>query len=113
MLSANMSFNQHLLLPRGVRDPTYRMIQYLVPYNPTHLETLLTRDRVHNHVPMDADKVLAVQDRVLVLARSINDLDGEVVVFMADDFGEGVFDGGVVGVDEVAVDELDCEGGFA
>ena len=89
------------------------MIQYLIPDNPTHLETLLARDGIHNHIPMYPDEVLAVQYRVLVLSRCIDDLDREIVVAVADHFGEGVFDCWVVGVHEVAVDVLDCEGGFA
>lgn len=89
------------------------MIQNLVPYNPHHLPTLLTRDRIYNHVPMDPDEVLAVEYRVFILTRGVDDLDGEVLVAVADDFAEGVFDGGVVGVDEVAVDVLHGEGGFA
>jgi len=52
--------------------------------------------------------MLAVQDSVFVLPRCVYDLGREVRVTVADDFGEGVFDGGVVGVDEVAVDVLDC-----
>lgn len=62
---------------------------------------------------MYSNEVLAVQDGVLVLSRGVDDLDAEVLVAVADYFAEGVFDGGVVGVYEVAVDELDCEGGFA
>lgn len=89
------------------------MIQNLIPNNPHHLETLLAADRVHDHVPMDADEVLAVQDAVLVLPGGIDHLDGEVMVAVADDFAESVFDRRVVGVDEVSVDVLDCEGGFA
>jgi len=85
------------------------MVENLIPDNAAHLEALLARHGVHNHVPMDANKVLAIQDRVFVLACGIDDLDGEVGVLVADHFGEGVFDGRVVGVDEVAVDILDCE----
>ena len=35
------------------------------------------------------------------------------MVAVADDLAESVFDGRVVGVDEVPVDVLHCEGGFA
>jgi hypothetical protein len=62
---------------------------------------------------MDADKVLAVQDTVLVLAGGVDHLDGEIMVAVADDFAESVFDSWVVGVDKVPVDVLDCERGFA
>ena len=82
------------------------MIQDLIPYNPAHLETLLAPDRVHDHVPMYANEMLAVQDGVLVLARRIDDLSSKVLIPVAYDFAEGVLDGWVVGVDKVAVDVL-------
>lgn len=85
------------------------MIKYLIPNDPTHLKTLLAGDRIHNHVTMNANEVLAIQDGVLVLPSRVDDLEGEVLVPVADDFAEGVFDSWVVGVDEVAIDELDCE----
>ena len=92
---------------------TYKVVQNLVPDDAHHLKALLAADRVDDHVAVDADKVLGVEDAVLVLARGVDHLDGEVVVSVADDLAEGVFDGRVVRVDEVAVDVLDCEGGFA
>jgi hypothetical protein len=92
---------------------TYKVVQDLVPDDAHHLEALLAADRVDDHVAVDADKVLGVEDAVLVLAGGVDHLDGEVVVAVADDFAKGVFDGRVVRVDKVAVDVLDCEGGFA
>jgi hypothetical protein len=89
------------------------VIENLIPNNPDHLETLLAADRVHNHVPMNANKMLAVENTVLVLAGGVDHLDGEVMVAVADHFAESVFDRRVVGVDEVPVDVLHCEGGFA
>ena len=89
------------------------MVQNLVPDDAHHLKALLAADRVDDHVAVDADKVLGVEDAVLVLSRGVDHLNGEVVVAVADDLAEGVFDGWVVRVDEVAVDVLDCEGGFA
>ena len=89
------------------------MVQDLVADDAAHLEALLARDRIHNHVAVDADEVLAVQDGVLVLAGGVDDLQPEVLVAIADDFTEGVLDGGVVGVDEVAVDVLDGERALA
>jgi hypothetical protein len=41
------------------------------------------------------------------LTRGIDDLGREVLGLVADDFAEGVFDGGVVALDEVTIDELD------
>lgn len=89
------------------------MIQDLIPNDAHHLEALLAADGVDNHVPMNADKVFRIENRVFILAGGIDDFDGEVLVLQTDDFAEGVLDGGVVGVDEVAVDVLDREGGFA
>lgn len=92
---------------------TYKVVQDLVPNDAHHLKALLAANRVDDHVAVDADKVLGVEDAVLVLAGGVDHLDGEVVVAVADHFAEGVFDGRVVRVDKVAVDVLDCEGGFA
>lgn len=99
-------------LRRACRN-TYKVVQNLVPDDAHHLKALLAADRVDDHVAVDADKVLGVEDAVLVLSRGVDHLNGEVVVAVADDLAEGVFDGRVVRVDEVAVDVLDCEGGFA
>ena len=98
---------------RRVCRNTYKVVQNLVPDDAHHLKALLAADRVDDHVAVDADKVLGVEDAVLVLSRGVDHLNGEVVVAVADDLAEGVFDGRVVRVDEVAVDVLDCEGGFA
>ena len=62
---------------------------------------------------MNANKVLGIQNAVLVLAGGVDHLDGKVVVAVADDLAESVFDGRVVRVDEVPVDVLHCEGGLA
>ena len=89
------------------------MVQDLIPNNAHHLEALLAADRIHNHISMNTDKVLRVEDAVLVLAGGVDHLDGKVMVAVADDFAESVFDGRVVRVDEVPVDVLHCERGFA
>ncbi len=99
----------HGIIPRE----THQMIQDLIPDDAAHVEALLAAHAVHNHVAVDADEVLAVEDRVLVLARRVDDFGREVLVAVADHFAEGVFYRGVVGVDEVAVDVADREGGFA
>jgi hypothetical protein len=89
------------------------VVQNLVSYDAHHLEALLAADRVDDHVAMNANEVLGVKNAVLVLAGGIDHLDGKVMVAVADDFAESVFDGRVVRVDEVAVDVLHCERGFA
>ena len=89
------------------------MIEYLIPNDPTHLKALLARDGIHNHIAMDANEMLAVQNRVFILPGGVDDLKCEILVPIADYFAEGVFDCWVIGVDEMAIDELDCEGGLA
>jgi hypothetical protein len=96
-----------------VRERAYEVVQDLIPDDAHHFETLLAGDGVDDHVAMDPDEVFAVQDGVFILARGVDDFDAEVLVAVADDLAEGVFDGGVVGVDKVTVDILDGEGGFA
>ena len=91
----------------------YQMIQDLIPNDPTHLEALLAGDRVDDHVAVDADEVFAVEDGVLVLPGRVDDLHAEVLVTVAHDFGEGVFDGWVVRLHEVAVHVLHGQGRFA
>ena len=54
-----------------------------------------------------------VEDRVFVLACGVDDLGHEGLTLVHDLMTEGVLDGGVVGLDEVAFAVLDCEGGFA
>jgi hypothetical protein len=63
-------------MPRGrsadrtyirVRGYTYEVVEDLVADDTRHLEALLAGDRVDNHVTMDANEVLRVEDTVLVL----------------------------------------------
>jgi hypothetical protein len=89
------------------------MIQNLIPYDPHHLKALLARDRVDDHVSVDPNEMLRIEDRVLILPRRVDDLRRKVLIPIAYDFAEGVLDGGVVRVHEMAVDVLDCEGGLA
>lgn len=89
------------------------MVEDLVADDATHFEALLARDRVDDHVAVDADEVLAVEDGVFVLARRIYNLGREVGVLVSDHFAKGVLDRRVVGVYEVAVDVLDCQGALA
>ena len=89
------------------------MIQDLIPDNPTHLKTLLACNRVNNHIAVYANKVLAVEYSILILASGIDHLDGEVLVPVSNDFTKRVFDRRVVGIDEVAIDVLDRERALA
>jgi len=47
------------------------------------------------------------------LTCGVDDFGGEVLLLVADYFAEGVFDGWVVALDEVAIDVAHCQGGFA
>lgn len=89
------------------------MVQDLISDDAHHLEALLAANRVDDHVAVDADEVLGVEDAVFILAGGVDHLDGKVMVAVADDLAESVLDGRVVGVDKMAVDVLHCEGGFA
>ena len=72
------------------------MSQDLIPDDATHLEALLACDRVDDHVAVYANKVLAVENRVLVLPCRVDDLDRKILVSVPDYFAEGVFDRWVV-----------------
>ena len=89
------------------------MVQDLISDDAHHLEALLAADRVDDHVAVDTNEVLRVENAVFILASGVDHLDGKVMVAVADDLAESVFDGRVVGVDKVAVDVLHCERGFA
>ena len=89
------------------------MIQYLLSNNLDHLERTLRRDAKHEHVAMDSDAVLALQNTVLVLSSCINNLGREILAFVFDHCAKGVLDGRVVGFDKVVLDVLDSQRGFA
>ena len=84
----------------------YQMIEDFIPNDATHLKALLARHRVHNHVPVDADEMFAVENGILVLTGRVDDLHAKILVTVAHDFAEGVLDRRVIRVDEVAVDVL-------
>lgn len=49
----------------------YEVVEDLITDDASHLEALLARDRVDDHVAMDADEVLRVKDAVLILKRGV------------------------------------------
>jgi hypothetical protein len=51
---------------------TYEVIEDLITNDARHLEALLGSNRVYNHVAMDANEMLGVEDTVLVLRRDIS-----------------------------------------
>ncbi|KAK7189984.1 hypothetical protein PSPO01_03705 [Paraphaeosphaeria sporulosa] len=95
-------------------DVTDQVVEDLVAYYAGHLERLLVGDRVDDHVAVDADEVLRVEDawtvqpmcmgdygvqtrgdaRAAYLAGGIDDLGGIFLVLVADDLAERVLDGG-------------------
>lgn len=48
---------------------SYQVVENLVSNDAGHLERLLGRDRVNDHIAMDADEVLRVQNAVLILQK--------------------------------------------
>ena len=46
---------------------TYKVVQDLIANDARHLKALLGSNRVDNHVAMDADKVLGVENTVFIL----------------------------------------------
>jgi hypothetical protein len=56
------------------------VVQDLVSDDAHHFEALLAADGVDDHVAVDADEVLGVENAVLVLAGGVDHLDGEVVI---------------------------------
>lgn len=47
------------------------------------------------------------------LTSSVDDLRRKVLALIPDDFAKGILNGGIVALDEVAVDELDRQTRFA
>lgn len=54
---------------------------------------------------MDTDKVLGVENTVLVLACCIDDFGRVILSLVLDHFAKGILDRGIVAVDEVTVNE--------
>jgi hypothetical protein len=55
---------------------TYEMVQDLVADDARHFEALLAGDGVDNHVAMDADEVLRIEDAVFILQDDTGVSDG-------------------------------------
>lgn len=89
------------------------MIENLIPNDGDHLKGGERCDRVDQHITVDADEVLRVQDTVLILASRIDDLGSIVLTLDPNYLAESVFDGRIVAFDKVAVNILDGERGFA
>ena len=114
------------------------MVENLVPQDPNHVIRLLRRDRVDQHVTMNADEVFGVQDAVFVLrgtsgdrslqqaalghrhpglsaylTRRVDYFSREVFTSVLDDFAEGVLNRRVIALHKVSVHELHRQRGFA
>lgn len=117
------------------------MVEDLVPDGPHHLKGRSGRDRVDQHVAVNADKMFRVHNAVFVLGASrtqcqssrslreaafevsghsygsmgaylpgrIHDLGREVLALIFNDATKGILNGRVIAVDEVTVDELNCQ----
>lgn len=82
------------------------MVQNFVADDFNHIKTLSTGHGVHNHIRVNADKMFAVEDAVLVLACGIYYLCSVVYPSITYDFGERVFDSWIVAFDKMPVDKL-------
>ena len=54
---------------------------------------------------MNTDKVLGVENTVLVLARCVDDFSRVILSLVLNHFAKGILDRGIVAVDEVTVNE--------
>ena len=83
------------------------VVQDLVVDSLDHVEAITRGDAVDEHVAVNANGVFRIEDRVLILAGSVDDV---AVVFLAsvrDGLLEDVFDSGVVRVDKSVLDISD------
>jgi len=92
---------------------THKVIQNLLPDDSDHVKALLVSHAVYDHISMNPNELSAIEYRVLVLTGGVDDLGRKVLVLVANDFGEGVLNGGIVGVDKVTVHELYSERALA
>lgn len=81
-----------------VVDVTDQVVENLVAYYAGHLEALLVGDRVDDHVAVDADEVLRVEDAVLVLKGSIAVSGGSLWLCPSHDGLEDVTKGWAAGL---------------
>ena len=49
---------------------THKVVENLVAYDASHLEALLAGDRVDDHVSVNADEMLRVEDAIFILNKS-------------------------------------------
>ena len=106
------------------------MIQDLVMDHVDHVERLLRSHRVHQHIAMDSNEMFRVEHTVLILRQAlvpgscprflstnlalcVDDFSQESLTLQLNLLAKGVLDGRVVGLNEVALDVSDSEGGFA
>ena len=89
------------------------MIQDLITNDSDHLKALLARHGVYNHITVYTNEMLAVEYSILILASSINDLHGKVLIPTSYNLAECVLNGRIIRVDEVTVNKLNCETAFA
>jgi len=89
------------------------MIENLVANHLHHLKRLQRGHRVDQHVAMDADKMLAIQNTVFILAGCVDNFCREVLSLVANLLAERIFNCRIVALDEVSVDIAYCQRRFA
>jgi len=79
---------------------------YLVNNDLNHVERVLGGDRVDQDITMYANRMFGVKNAVFVLASSVYDFAVPFCATVLDGLGEGRLDGGIVGLEEFALDIL-------
>lgn len=85
----------------------HQVVQNLVSDYLHHFEGCQGRHGVHEHVAVNADEVLGVQDAVLILAGSIDDFGQVILSLVSYRLAKCVLDRRVITVHKMSIDELD------
>ena len=90
-----------------------RVIENLVVYGLDHLKAVARGNAVDQDVAVDADRVLGIEDRVLILTSSVDNVAVVFLSLVGDGLAENVLNGRVVRVDKRVLDVADDQRGFA
>lgn len=82
------------------------MVEDFVANYLDHFEGGLARYRVYEHIAVNPNRVLGIQNGVFVLASGVNNFRGVFLVFVLDGLAEGVFDRGIVALHKVRLHKL-------
>jgi hypothetical protein len=69
--------------------------------------------REHQHVAVNAQRVMGVKGGVFVLTRGVHDLNGVLFTLVPQHLGEGVLDGWMIVIHELIFHKLQGDGRFA